>query len=163
MAFFEGEYVNKIDGKGRTSLPASFRAELEGSEFKGIVLFKSLEDNCFIGSDLEYLKNLFYRVSRQFGPNSPQMKSFRRNVINKSKRLSVDMDGRMVMPKALQDEIGLTGQILYAGGGDRFEIWNPESFEAAFDGDVNETLEVWNSLEPDQSPVSIDDIFGGRK
>ncbi|WND01585.1 hypothetical protein QGN29_08435 [Temperatibacter marinus] len=161
MAFFVEEVIGKIDSKGRTSLPAPYRSELEGSEFFGIVVFKSLEDNCYIGSDIEYLKNLFDRVAEEHGPFSRQMKIFRREVVSKSKRLSVDADGRIVIPQAIRSQLGIDKQLVYSGGGDFFEIWSAESFAKAHDSDASEALEVLNGLPARKQSVTMNDLFGG--
>ena len=43
LALFTGHVVNKMDRKGRVSVPASFRNELVSLSFPGIVLFPSPE------------------------------------------------------------------------------------------------------------------------
>lgn len=161
MAFFVEEVTNKIDGKGRTSLPAAYRSELEHSEFYGIILFKSLEENCFIGADVEYMKDLFDRVSEQHGPFSREMKLFRREVLSRSKRISVDADGRIVLPKALRDEVGIKDKVIYAGGGDHFEIWSPEGLKASEEGGAADALAVLNGLKPKEKQTTMASLFGG--
>src|SRR6202012_5346523 len=41
LALFSSTYFNKIDRKGRVSVPAAFRAALTGQTFAGIVVFPS--------------------------------------------------------------------------------------------------------------------------
>ena len=42
MALFLSTTINKIDKKGRVSVPASLRAALQLQDFSGVVLFRSL-------------------------------------------------------------------------------------------------------------------------
>jgi MraZ protein len=43
---------------------------------------------------------------------------------------SVDETGRIVLPAALRDKIGLEGEAYFIAAGDTFQIWKPETFEA---------------------------------
>jgi MraZ protein len=42
----------------------------------------------------------------------------------------VDENGRMVLSQRLRDMIGVRDEATFAGMGDKFEIWEPEAFEA---------------------------------
>ena len=41
MTLFLSTHINKVDKKGRVSVPAQFRAELAAETFQGVVLFRS--------------------------------------------------------------------------------------------------------------------------
>jgi MraZ protein len=43
---FMGTYTNKVDAKGRVSVPAEFRAVLAEEEQDGIICFPSFTDQC---------------------------------------------------------------------------------------------------------------------
>ena len=61
---------------------------------------------------------------------SRQRKIMQSLILNKARPTEVDSDGRLVLPQALRDKIGLDGTAYFGGMGETFEIWKPETFEA---------------------------------
>ncbi len=55
MAVFLSTYVNKVDKKGRVSVPAEFRKVLSG---QGMVIFKSLQYPSLEACSAEHLEQL---------------------------------------------------------------------------------------------------------
>ena len=52
MALFLSTFSNKIDSKGRVSVPSRFRAALSGNNFAGVVVYESFTNKCIEGCDL---------------------------------------------------------------------------------------------------------------
>jgi MraZ protein len=43
--------------------------------------------------------------------------------------LSIDGDGRIVLPQALRSHAGLQSEVTFVGLGDKFQMWAPEQFD----------------------------------
>ena len=58
MKIFLSSAVNKIDAKGRISIPASFRNVLEFQGYSGVYLFPSFTSNAIDGGGLELINQI---------------------------------------------------------------------------------------------------------
>jgi len=58
MALFVGTVVNKVDRKGRVSVPASFRSTLAGQSFGGIVPFPSFKQKALECCAIDFMEQL---------------------------------------------------------------------------------------------------------
>ena len=109
MSDFIGRYLNKVDKKGRVSVPAVWRPKLIGKDFSGIIAQLDLND--------PLLEENEYESTVIFG----------------GAILSFDNEGRVVLSEALRSEIKLMSEALFVGMGRRFRIWNPEIFNDYLD------------------------------
>lgn len=135
---FIGEYTFKVDGKGRVSIPALFRRELEegdpASEATGrprmvIVYGADSQKMLKVYSHAGFQKLASEINARPY--NDPARAVLQRLVLNKSHPTEIDPDGRLVLPAALRTRLKLEGEAYFAGMGETFEIWNPETFAEA--------------------------------
>src|SRR6201997_5528154 len=62
VALFLSTFVNKVDRKGRVSVPASFRAALAGQSFAGIVAYRSFKNSAIEGSGMDRLEEMSTRL-----------------------------------------------------------------------------------------------------
>ena len=58
MSLFLSSYENRLDTKGRISVPASFRASLAGENFSGVVLYRSFTNNCIEGLSMSRMEQM---------------------------------------------------------------------------------------------------------
>lgn len=128
MALFLSTHVNKIDKKGRVSVPASFRAELSDESFKGVVLFRSNTHECLEGFAWSYMQEIGRRLDN-FDLFSSEQDDLATSIFGTAVQLSMDGDGRIILPSDLIDFSGLGEKASFVGMGAKFQIWNPESFE----------------------------------
>lgn len=134
---FIGEHTFKVDGKGRVSIPADFRRELEegdplasqsGRPRMVIVYGHDAQKQLQVYTYNDY-RALAAEIA-QMPRGSKQRKIMQSLILNKARPTEVDSDGRLVLPQALRDKIGLEGTAYFGGMGETFEIWKPEVFEA---------------------------------
>jgi MraZ protein len=134
---FIGEHTFKVDGKGRVSIPADFRRELEegdplasqtGRPRMVIVYGHDAQKQLQVYTYNDY-RALAAEIA-QMPRGSKQRKIMQSLILNKARPTDVDSDGRLVLPQALRDKIGLEGTAYFGGMGETFEIWKPEVFEA---------------------------------
>jgi MraZ protein len=124
MATFVGSYTNKIDRKGRTSVPARFRAAVEKQDFRGVILAPSLDLGAIDGCDHERI----VRVAEGLDdPDlySPEERDLATRILAKSEEILLDQEGRILLPGGLRELAGLTAEALFVGIGPTFQIWEP--------------------------------------
>jgi MraZ protein len=129
MALFLSTYVNRVDRKGRVSVPAAFRATLADQSFQGVVLFSSAGHRCLEGFGMGRMEDLSARLDA-FDMFSPEQDDLATSIFGDSVQLPFDGDGRVLLPQSLIDFAGLATEAAFVGLGVKFQIWNPQSYEA---------------------------------
>ncbi|MCP4329385.1 MAG: division/cell wall cluster transcriptional repressor MraZ [Alphaproteobacteria bacterium] len=127
MTLFLSTYVNKVDRKGRVSVPASFRAALQGQSFHGIVAFRSYKDSAIIGCGMDFMERLSTSVT-DLDLFSDAQDDLSATIFADAHQLSLDGDGRILLAQNLADHAEITDQAAFVGRGETFEIWQPEAF-----------------------------------
>ncbi len=130
VALFVSTYENKVDKKGRVSVPAAFRKALEGEAFDGIYCFLSLNKPCIQSGGQSYIEMLQSAIEQEFDPLSDEQDDFATTLLSGSTPLALDGDGRVTLTKNLIDLGGFGDSVLFAGMGGFFEIWEPKAFAA---------------------------------
>ena len=124
-AQFRGRYVNKLDGKKRVSIPASFRAALAG---QGLVLRRSNRLNCIEA----WPAGIFTASSSPITPADVNLEadddSFYVNYAD-TVDAAPDNEGRLIMDAKLLDHAGITDAIAFLGKDQIFELWEPRAAE----------------------------------
>lgn len=147
MALFTGHVVNKVDRKGRVSVPAHFRATLAGQSFHGVAVYPAPDGASAIeGAGIDLLERLSNRFSNA-NPFSPQFRNARLALFSNVDQLPFDGEGRVLLPPRLVEKAGLDGQAAFVGLGDTFQIWEPAAFEAARDAAMERAFEELATLE----------------
>ncbi|GAB4163928.1 MAG: division/cell wall cluster transcriptional repressor MraZ [Rickettsiaceae bacterium] len=129
MNIFLSRYINKIDAKGRVSIPAGYRAALAKENFNGIIAYPSFKNNCLEACSMSRLEELS-RIIQNLDPYSEERDAFETIVLGEAVQLQFDNEGRVILPTYLTTQIGISGQACFVGKGLVFEIWNPDDFEA---------------------------------
>jgi MraZ protein len=123
---FIGRYLNKVDKKGRVSVPAGWRPSLISKDFSGIIAQSSLSEKAIDAYPRDYLELLQGKLDL----NDPLLEEneYESTVIFGGSVLSFDSEGRVVLSDSLRNEINLVSEALFVGMGRRFRIWNPKIF-----------------------------------
>jgi MraZ protein len=61
---------------------------------------------------------------------SPTRAALQRRFYASMSRLSFDTAGRITLPEKLCEQFGLSDDVVLAGLGESFQIWNPKAYEA---------------------------------
>jgi len=133
VLFFTSSYTQKVDKKGRTSVPSQFRATLENGGFSGIALHYVKGRPYIDGSDEAFLKVFHNRIANQFNQDMPKKRKVVRRLLGGSAILSFDSEGRVMLPAQMRAAAGITNQVTFVGVGDSFELWAPEALEVDHD------------------------------
>ncbi|MDX1580106.1 MAG: division/cell wall cluster transcriptional repressor MraZ [Alphaproteobacteria bacterium] len=128
MPLFLSTYQNKVDKKGRVSVPAAFRAELDKGGFNSFIAFPHPEFQCIEGWDKERMER-FAEGMDDFAPMSAEYAAASA-LMSRSRELVFDPEGRIAIPPAMLDWGGISDAVVFAGRGQSFQLWHPDTFEA---------------------------------
>lgn len=134
---FRGEYHQKVDGKGRMSIPADFRRVLErgdpdwtdGLNPQLIILYGDHLTDVLHAYTIDAFSEIEDDIL-SMARGSEARRHLSRTILGQSLTTEVDKDGRVVLPKRHRDKIGLESEAFFLAAGDHFEIWNAETFDA---------------------------------
>lgn len=132
MAIFFGTYTNKVDRKGRVSVPARFRAAIGAQSFQGIVAAPDYEFNAIDACDLDRINEVIDRLDTP-GAYTAEQRQAAELVLGKTEELGFDSEGRVLLPDWLMDLAEIKEQATFVGVGRSFQIWHParrDAFEA---------------------------------
>lgn len=128
LGLFLSTAVNKIDKKGRVSVPSNFRTVISVLSFNGIILFPSHHYSCVEGFGIDYIQEISNRLDT-FDLFSNEQDDLATTIFGESVQLPFDGDGRIILPQNLRDHAKLEGEAVFVGLGQKFQIWKPELFE----------------------------------
>lgn len=120
---FAGEYLCKVDEKGRFLVPSPIREELE-SQGTGVVFLKAPEQSLWLYSTSEWERVLERTKSKL---DDDQSRLFMHFVVSEAGTSEVDKTGRVLIPGRLRKMIPVDEdqEIILVGLYHRMEIWNP--------------------------------------
>lgn len=120
MALFTGTYrENKIDRKGRVSLPAKLRAELPPENNREIFIYPSPTMDALEACDRSYMERL--RDEAGINPFEDEDADLGW-LIEQSCNVTVDTGGRVIIPADLIEYANIDGELVFVGRGHRFLI-----------------------------------------
>ena len=129
MALFLSTYVNRIDKKGRVSVPSQFRAALYDQAFQGVILFRSSQHECLEGFDWAYMDGLSERLD-DFDLFSDAQDDLATSIFAESHQATFDGEGRILLPVDLMEHARIIDRAAFVGLGRKFQIWSPEALES---------------------------------
>jgi len=129
MALFIDTFVNKIDRKGRVSVPAPFRAALAGLPFHGIVALPSFRFKAVQCAGIDWMEGIKARLSSSSDLFSEEHDDLTMALFSSAKQLAFDGEGRVQLPEELAKEANITDVAAFVGRGEHFEIWEPKALE----------------------------------
>jgi MraZ protein len=127
MTLFLSTFTNKLDKKGRVSVPAPFRLVLSGQPFQGIVGFRSYKLPAIEGMGIDRMQRLSDSID-QLDAFSETHDDLTAAIFADAQMLAFDGDGRVVVPDLLLDHAKIRDVVAFVGQGATFQIWNPEIF-----------------------------------
>ena len=125
---FMDTVVNKVDAKGRVSLPADYRAIVKTKESE-IVCYRSLTAPCIEGCLEDLLDRLASEMEDALDFFSETQDDLTNLVFGDAKRYSFDSTGRIMLSEKLLKHAQIKDCAVFVGKGRKFQIWNPENWE----------------------------------
>lgn len=130
MSLFLSSYENRLDTKGRISVPASFRAAVSDEKFAGVVLFRSFTHNCIEGVSMSRMEQMATATDKM-GLFDNDLDNLTAMLFADARELAFDVTGRVIIPSDMLEHAGITDTALFVGRGNSFQIWNPSEFKKA--------------------------------
>ena len=128
---FLSTFNNKIDKKGRVSVPSTFRSLLSEVE-NAVVIYESIRSKCLEGCSVARLQQMSNSIDK-LDLYSDERDAFATVILGGSIKLSFDSEGRIILPEALLNFADLKGEACFVGKGEVFEIWNPKVYQEYFE------------------------------
>ncbi len=120
--------INKVDTKGRVSLPADYRAIVKELSTE-IVCYRSLTSPCIEGCTEELLDKLATDIETSLDFFSQEQDDLTSIIFGDAKRFQFDSTGRVVLTEKLMKHAEITDTAVFVGKGKKFQIWNLENWE----------------------------------
>lgn len=145
---FLGNIEAKTDTKGRAFLPAAFRKVLQGAGEENLVMRKDVFQPCLVlypeSVWNEQMDALRARLSRW----NPMHQQIFRQYVSDVELLTLDSNGRLLMPRRYLQMAGIGTAIKFIGMGDIIEVWSAEGTQKPF-------------MNPEEFGKALEEIMGG--
>lgn len=120
--------TNKVDTKGRVSLPADYRAIVKELSTE-IVCYRSLTSPCIEGCTEELLEKLATDIENSTDFFSETQDDLTNLIFGDSKRFTFDSTGRIMLTEKLLKHAEITDIAVFVGKGRKFQIWSAKNWE----------------------------------
>ena len=124
---FMDTITNKVDAKGRVSLPSDYRTIVKELSTE-IVCYRSLSAPCIEGCLEDSLDKLATEIENSTDFFSETQDNLTNLIFGDAKRFPFDSTGRIVLTEKLLQHAGITDSAVFVGKGRKFQIWNPENW-----------------------------------
>ena len=125
---FLSTYENKLDKKGRVSVPASFRSYLSNMGYNGIVCFPSFNNQSIEAWPQDRIEKISNAID-SLNPFEDKKDYFATAILSESINLQFDSEGRISLTPKLLRHAKIKNSMLFVGQGKTFQIWEPTAFE----------------------------------
>jgi MraZ protein len=129
--WFVSTFTNKLDAKGRVSVPAQFRSVLAAQATDGLYCIKALSRQPALTG---FGEALLSKLSEQMDAPNPLLdKNYATRafgMFGQVRDLSIDDEGRVRLPDEFIAHCGITDRVAFLGLNKVFEIWNPDTLAA---------------------------------
>lgn len=131
VRYFVGTYENKVDAKGRVSLPSAFRDVLTMGGGGNFYVFPSPTVHALEAGG----EDLIAFIADSMEENAPMFSEQERTmsfIMANARPVSYDKTGRFVLPEELAKFGNIDDKAIFVGNGKRFQIWQPSAHAHAF-------------------------------
>ena len=125
---FLSTYENKLDRKGRVSVPASFRSYLSNLGYNGVICYPSFNNQCIEAWPQDRIEKISNAID-SLNPFEEKKDYFATSILSTSINLQFDSEGRISITSKLLKHAKIRNSMLFVGQGKTFQIWEPTIFE----------------------------------
>jgi len=126
---FLSNAVNRIDSKGRVSVPALFRGVLQKRGLGELYALQAIDMDAIDAGGMDLLERYEARLAQDdpFLRSSDDMSFF---CHGDGAFLKIDGDGRITVTDFIREHTGITDEVAFVGRGHFFQMWQPEKFRS---------------------------------
>ena len=121
-------FENKLDKKGRVSVPASFRSYLSNLGYNGVICFPSFNNQSIEAWSQDRIEKISNAIDT-LNPFEEKKDFFATSILAESSSFQFDNEGRILLSKKLLKHAKIKKSMLFVGQGKTFQIWEPTNFE----------------------------------
>lgn len=151
---FIGESTNSVDSKGRIFVPTKWRGQLNETMILHAGFGRSSSGRYLELTTVDNFNKLIALINA-LPPSEKRFEAMKRVIFRNSEEVSLDKQGRILIPKRLIEHACLRSEIIMTGAGDHIEIWNPDLLETADASYSHENLlsdfELLNAIHAERS------------
>ena len=125
---FLSSYENKLDKKGRVSVPASFRSYLSNLGYNGVICYPSFNNHSIEAWPQDRIEKISNTID-SLNPFEEKRDFFATSILSESINLQFDSEGRISLTPKLLKHAKIKNSMMFVGQGKTFQIWEPASFE----------------------------------
>ena len=125
---FLSTYENKLDKKGRVSVPASYRSYLSNLGYNGIICYPSFNHQCIEAWPQDRIEKISNAID-SLNPFEEKKDYFATSILSESINLQFDSEGRVQITPKLLKHARIKNSMLFVGQGKTFQILEPTYFE----------------------------------
>ena len=127
---FTGNIDAKVDDKGRVFVPSSFRKILQREDSAGLVLRRDVFQRCLVLYPAEVWNRQVDALAARTSMFDRQGRDALRRFVAGAEDMSLDSNGRLLIPRRYLDEAGISSEVRFIGVDDTIEIWNRQAADA---------------------------------
>ena len=146
---FLSTYENRLDKKGRVSVPANYRSYLSNIGYNGVVCFPSFNNKCIEAWPQDRIEKISGSIDT-LNPFEEKKDYFATSILSESINLQFDTEGRIFLTSKLLKHAKIKNSMLFVGQGKTFQIWEPTTFEKFRTKSRNKSNLFRNSLKWEQ-------------
>ena len=125
---FLSSYENRIDKKGRVSVPATFRSNLNSMGYNGFITYPSFNHPALEACSQDRIEKLSSTID-SLNPFEEKRDYFATSVLSESESHQFDTEGRVSISEKLLNHAKIKNNILFVGLGRTFQILEPTNFD----------------------------------
>ena len=125
---FLSTYENKLDKKGRVSVPASFSSYLSNLGYNGVICYPSFNNLSIEAWPQDRIEKISNTID-SLNPFEEKRDFFATSILSESTNLQFDSEGRISLSFKLLKHAKIKNSMIFVGQGKTFQIWEPTIFE----------------------------------
>ena len=124
---FYGKHYHSVDSKGRVAIPSSFRRKL-GQEPGDTLILHARPDGAIrvhpAADWMEFWEAALPGITRYQDDSDDA-----RRLLGEVEEVTVDRQGRVLVPRPMLEEAGISDQVVFSGAGEYFEVWDIDRYK----------------------------------
>jgi MraZ protein len=129
MDRFVSNFTNRLDAKGRVSIPAPFRGVLTRDGHEGLYVHPALDAPALDAGGNALLQEIDAFLSTR-PAYSEEREQFSIALLGTSEILKLDGEGRVSLTESVKAHAGIADAVTFVGLGHKFQMWEPDRFRA---------------------------------
>ncbi len=129
MSSFIGDYLVKIDSKGRVLLPAAFKKQMPLTGGDRFVIKKDIYEKCLILYTMEEWDRQNEILRSKLNPYNKKHSQLLRAYYRGTAEVVLDSNNRLLIPKRLLELADIDKEIYMSGQDKKIEIWAKDIYE----------------------------------